>query len=272
MKKMIATMFVLFGAMTACIEDGAPLKQDPPDAGEPTTDPDATPPTDCPPDEQPPAAPTLTVTANPTTIMSGESTTVSWTSTNTEKCWSSGGDQPLSGSWPGLHPTTTTTYSLTCKGLDGSTVDGSATVTVTAPPPPPTCSCEDDCDDHRSWTGDTCDGNTDKCLHWLTDCGGLEVQVKSGQNITGSVTCGFWKGFGLSPGNAPEIGRRDITTAWMNAPTSSCSVDECHDSNGMPVKINIRIQFDGYTGTFYEYPHVIYNLSKGTFDGKNLQN
>lgn len=45
MKKMIAVlMFVLFGTMTACIEDGAPLpRQDTPDATPPTTEPDMCP-------------------------------------------------------------------------------------------------------------------------------------------------------------------------------------------------------------------------------------
>ncbi len=75
MKKMIVTlMFVLWIAalvfiLMACIEDGAPLEETPPDATPPTTEPDASPTTpdapppatdagvDCPPDAPPPPPP-----------------------------------------------------------------------------------------------------------------------------------------------------------------------------------------------------------------------
>jgi len=138
MKKMIVTlMFVLSGTMTACIEDGAPLTEEetPPDAAPPTTQPDAGTPDACPtcPHNH---APTLTVTALPTTITSGQSSVVSWTSANTTSCWSTGGTQPTNGSWL-VYPATTTTYSLTCSGPGGQ-VSGSATVTVNAQPAAPT--------------------------------------------------------------------------------------------------------------------------------------
>src|SRR3989344_5545925 len=96
MKKMITMlMFVLCGTMsTACIEDG-PLPaddDDSPDAVPPDepdacpTSPDAgTPEPDSavPPDAScPTPAPTLTFTADPAVITVGESSTLSWTSTN----------------------------------------------------------------------------------------------------------------------------------------------------------------------------------------------
>ena len=79
----------------------------------------------------PPGAPTLTLTANPTSITSGQSTTVSWGSTNTTSCTGSrGGSYPTSGSFVDS-PSSTITYGMTCTGPGGS-VTKSVTVTVGA--------------------------------------------------------------------------------------------------------------------------------------------
>jgi hypothetical protein len=81
--------------------------------------------------EASPPAPTLALTANPTTIVAGANATLSWTSSNATTCTASGGwsgNRPLSGS-VSVSPGTTTTYILACTGASGSTND-SATVTV----------------------------------------------------------------------------------------------------------------------------------------------
>jgi hypothetical protein len=75
-------------------------------------------------------APTATLSANPTSIPSGQSSTLTWGSTNATSCtgtnFSTG--NAVSGSVT-VTPLTTTTYSLGCTGAVGS-ASASATVTV----------------------------------------------------------------------------------------------------------------------------------------------
>ena len=78
--------------------------------------------------------PTVTFTASPTSITSGGSSTLTWSSTNTTSCTASGGwngAKATSGSQSTGALTTTTTYTLTCTGAAGS-ASASATVTVGA--------------------------------------------------------------------------------------------------------------------------------------------
>lgn len=85
----------------------------------------ATPPTPPP----PPAAPTATLAASPNVIQEGQSTTLSWQTTNSSETTISGlGTVPASGSRP-LTPSTSITYTLLAKG-PGGTKDASARVTV----------------------------------------------------------------------------------------------------------------------------------------------
>jgi hypothetical protein len=77
-------------------------------------------------------APTVTLTANPTTISEkyNKGTTLSWSSTNATSCVASGawsGPKPLSGSASTGQINATKTYVLTCSGPGGS---ASASVTV----------------------------------------------------------------------------------------------------------------------------------------------
>jgi PKD repeat protein len=85
----------------------------------------------------PPPAPTVSISANPTTITLGESTTLTWSSTNVTSCTASGdwtGTEATSGS-QSITPTTVgiKTYALTCTRVGGSSSD-TVTVTVNAPP------------------------------------------------------------------------------------------------------------------------------------------
>ena len=85
-------------------------------------------------------APTVTLSADPTSITLGQSTTLSWTSTNATSCTASGGwtgAEPVSGS-QSVTPSETgsASYTLVCSGAGGST-SASTTVLVSAAPPPP---------------------------------------------------------------------------------------------------------------------------------------
>jgi peptidoglycan-associated lipoprotein len=89
-----------------------------------------------PPPPPPPAAPTASLTANPDTIQRGQSTTLTWQTSNATDVSIDGiGAVQAIGSQQ-VSPADSTTYHLTAKGA-GGTQDATARVTVTAPPPPP---------------------------------------------------------------------------------------------------------------------------------------
>jgi len=88
----------------------------------------------------PPAAaaptPTATLTANPTAIEPGQSSTLDWKTTDADQVSISDvGSVPTVGTHS-VMPTTSTTYTLTAKGAGGST-QTTVRVTVNQPPPPP---------------------------------------------------------------------------------------------------------------------------------------
>lgn len=94
------------------------------------------PPPPPPPAAAPPARPTVTLQASPTFIQQGESTTLSWSSTNaTSLNLSSSGAVAPEGSSK-VTPSESTTYSISASGPGGA-ADASVRVTVSAPPPPP---------------------------------------------------------------------------------------------------------------------------------------
>ncbi|MGH9357820.1 MAG: peptidoglycan-associated lipoprotein Pal [Terriglobia bacterium] len=90
-----------------------------------------------PPPPPKPAAPTATLTAEPSTIEKGQSATLSWTSANatTLDVEPTVGTVQAQGSQT-VTPDESTTYTLTATG-PGGTATASARVTVTTPPPPP---------------------------------------------------------------------------------------------------------------------------------------
>ena len=78
-------------------------------------------------------APTVSLSALPTSVSSGGSSTLTWSSTNASSCTASGawsGTKATSGSSSTGGITSTSTYTLTCSGTAGSAAS-TATVTVT---------------------------------------------------------------------------------------------------------------------------------------------
>ena len=66
-------------------------------------------------------APTVTISANPTSVSSGGSSTLTWSSTNATSCTASGGwsgSKATSGTQTLANLTTTATYTLTCTGTE----------------------------------------------------------------------------------------------------------------------------------------------------------
>ena len=88
------------------------------------------------------SAPTITLSANPSTVKSGAGSTLNWSAVNASSC-NAGGDwsgvRSVSGSQSTGVLSANSTYTLTCVGAGGSAVQ-SATVSVTAPAPTVTLS------------------------------------------------------------------------------------------------------------------------------------
>jgi len=100
---------------------------------------EAPPPTPTP----PPPQPTASLTANPNSIQQGESTTLTWQTTNATDVTLEGiGAVQPNGSQQ-VTPTQSTTYRLTAKG-PGGTQEATARVTVAQPPPPPVAAAPSD--------------------------------------------------------------------------------------------------------------------------------
>ncbi len=87
----------------------------------------------------PPVTPTVSLTANPSTIQIGATSTLSWISSNTNTCSAQWTTATSTSGAKIVSPATTTEYIITCTGNGGS---ASATTTITVrpkdvPPPPP---------------------------------------------------------------------------------------------------------------------------------------
>lgn len=83
----------------------------------------------------PPAAPTVTLTANPTSVVSGSTAALTWSSSNATSCTASGGwtgSKATSGTENSAALTANASFTLTCSGTGGSG-SASVSVTVTAP-------------------------------------------------------------------------------------------------------------------------------------------
>jgi len=90
-----------------------------------------------PPPPPPPAQPTASLTASPDTIDKGQSSTLSWQTTNaTDVSIDQGSGAVDPNGSKQVSPTESTTYTLTAKGA-GGTQTATARVTVNAAPPPP---------------------------------------------------------------------------------------------------------------------------------------
>ena len=90
----------------------------------------------------PPARPTVTLQASPTSVNKGDSSTLSWNSTDATQLSIAPeiGAVTAQGSTK-VTPSDSTTYTITATGPGGST-SATASVTVNAPPPPPPAKVE----------------------------------------------------------------------------------------------------------------------------------
>src|SRR6266542_774802 len=89
-----------------------------------------------PPPPPPPAQPTASLTASPDTIDKGQSSTLTWQTSNATDISIDGIGAVQPNGTQQVTPTESTTYTLNAKGM-GGTQTATARVTVNAPPPPP---------------------------------------------------------------------------------------------------------------------------------------
>jgi len=91
------------------------------------------------PTAQPTPAPTVTLAASPSKIVSGASSELTWSSKNATSCTAGGGwsGTKATNGKASVAPKSTTTITLTCAGPSGS-AHATAVITVTAAPQPPT--------------------------------------------------------------------------------------------------------------------------------------
>src|ERR1700733_8545007 len=91
-----------------------------------------------PPPPPPPAppAPTASLSANPSSIQTGQSASLTWQTTNATDVSIDGIGAVQANGSQSVTPSDSTTYTLTAKGA-GGTQQATARVTVTQPPPPP---------------------------------------------------------------------------------------------------------------------------------------
>ena len=89
-----------------------------------------------PPPPPPPPTPTATLSANPETIDKGQSSTLTWQTSNATDVSIEGVGAVQPNGSQQVTPTESTTYTLTAKGA-GGTQTATARVTVNQPPPPP---------------------------------------------------------------------------------------------------------------------------------------
>lgn len=171
-----------------------------------------------------PDAPTLQFTADPTTILSGATSTLSWASTNATTCTASdgwSGAKSLSGTLD-VTPSATTTYTLMCSGAGGD-VTKSVSVNVSPAPEEPDAPTVDLVAASTS-VNENSAGNATTTLTWTTtnatSCtasGGTFTGTKDVNNsevITPSATTTYTLECSGPGGNASD----SVTVNFVPAP------------------------------------------------------
>jgi len=147
--------------------------------------------------------PTVSISADPTEIESGDNTLLTWETSRVQNCVASGGwsgSKATSGSSWIMNIYSNTDFTLTCESIsDGSLVASSVTVTVTTP------QCRDGIDNDSDGLVDTDD----------PDCVSLETAIESG-------TLGPAPTVSLSASPNRVIPGETTTLLWNNTNVSEC--------------------------------------------------
>jgi hypothetical protein len=196
---------------------------------------------------QAPPPPSCTLTANPSNIKDGQSSTLTWTTQNaTSVSIDQGiGSVALNGS-KSVSPHQTTTYTLTAKG-DGGTVKCQTTVTVTSNPPP-SCTLSANPDTITQGQSSTLTWTTDNATSATIDQGIGSVSLDGSKSVTPSQTTTYTL-TATGPGGTVKC----HTTVTVITPQNGCIqiLKETFDPDGnklTPVA-QFTFQLDGATTT-----------------------
>jgi len=167
----------------------------------------------------PPPVPTVSVSWSPSTVNYGEPSTITWSSTNSDRCVLEGVENTSNGSWTGTNRTKSQTSRIYCVGYGGTSSTYSATLTVKPRPPVPTVS--------MSWSPSTVKYGEPSTLRWsstnATNC-----------TFNGTKTSGLWLGRNRvrnqtvpfscdGPGGSSETVHATLTVIPPAVPTVSAS-------------------------------------------------
>ena len=173
-------------------------------------------------------SPSVDLSANPSSITRGQSSTLIWNSQNAEYCSSNWGGSNTSGS-RSVSPYSTTTYTITCYNNEGASASDTATVSVGNETQNPTVniSADDENIDYEDSTTIRWNSNN---AEYCTASGGTNGWSGS-RNLSGSFYTGSL---------------RYSTTYTI----------QCYSSSGNSVYDSVTVQVDGDNGDNGEGPEV----------------
>ncbi len=187
-----------------------------------------------------PPVPTIaTFTASPTTIQTGQSTSLAWSSSGATGCTASGGAgadgwsgaQPVSSSGTPVGPINVTgseTYTLTCSGAGGTSTPSSVAIAVTATPPAASISSftatpsslQSGASSSLAWTS----SNADSCAAGGgsgSDGWGGPVATSSSGTSTGALTAGTYTYTLTCTGPGGSSPTSSVVVTVTNAPPTA---------------------------------------------------
>ena len=168
--------------------------------------------------------PTCSMIASPTTITTGGSSTITWSTTNVASASFNNGisSTAITGN-ESVTPSTSTTYTGTFVGNNGSTVNCSATVTVTATPPAPTCSMTANPTSIDDGDTSTLTWSTTNVASASIDNGVGTVSVNGTESVTPNTTT-LYVGSFIGNNGVTITCDATVTVANTPPPAPSCSM------------------------------------------------
>lgn len=164
--------------------------------------------------------PTVTLSANPTSIPSGATSVLTWSSTNSNSCSASGGwsgsKAPAGGTQTVGPLTATQTYTLTCTATGGETASQSATVTVASSVPVPTVTLSATPTSVASGTSSTLDWTSSNATTCTASGGWTGNKATQGSQSVGPITA--QTSYTLACSGAGGSAQRSVTVSLIAAP------------------------------------------------------
>ncbi len=174
----------------------------------------------------PPPDPAVTLSANPTSIPSGGTSVLTWSSTNANSCTASGGwsgTKATSGTQTVGPLTATQTYTLACSATGGASATQSATVTVASSVPPPTVNLSANPASVASGGSSTLDWTTSNATSCTASGGWTGNKATQGSQSMGPISA--QTSYTLSCSGAGGSAQRAVTVSLLAAPTINLSAN-----------------------------------------------